>query len=319
MKKAIALVLALSMALVLCGCGLNEYQQRFIDAVSAAENSTEETSLEAIEDAFSKYLTLSEGDAKSKEVEEAKETLFELFNDKVNALSQEEMSAALDARISDLEAIVSGLPESLQGSISGCEQLKSIRSKHFLWYVDQEKLLSDNIMRINELFDGLYLSKTVEIIDETLPLLEELEGLSYELDLSSIRQQYGISSLSEIIELLENIKETIPQMCYTDCYVVRFEFLCDYPKDYIESGESTFWYGYSYRSTMMSKFNEYKEYLDSHFGLLAVTADDSYTYLLDTDTHEQLTIKIFEVQGWSVYAVLVTPPHMLDSEKNWEA
>ena len=58
MKKLIALILALSMVFALCGCGTNEYQQQFIEAVAAAETESDDHFSDAAQDAFSKYLML---------------------------------------------------------------------------------------------------------------------------------------------------------------------------------------------------------------------------------------------------------------------
>ena len=324
MKKLVALLLALSMVFALCGCGINEYQQQFLDAVAAAEEASEDSSLNAIENAFSKYLMLTEKDVQNKKVEEAKNALFELFNDKVSILSEEEMSASLDAKISELEAIVSALPEDLQAGISGCEQLKAIRREHFQWYTNQNSILVDKIEEINSQFEELNLAETVSLIDETLPLVRNLENLSYEKDMDAIKEEYGLTSPAEIIELLENIEELIPQMCYTDCYVVRFEYLFDYPKDYIESGSNFFSYGYTYRNTMLSYYREYRDYLDKHFTRTkAETKNGSTYYTYDVNCEKPLRLETLDITsyelGWYFYAVEVYPPYMLDSEKNWEA
>ena len=337
-QRIFVLLLALTMANAMLACGghviagsasvetftktepteepINDYQQRFVDDVNAAMNKKENRA-EAVKKAFSVYFQLTENDAQHTAVKEAVKQLTDYFDHEVEALGLEPMSVELDARISQFESIMAILPEEIESSSKSCEQLKTIRSNHFQWYIEQNSILAEKITKISKLFDGLYLSKVDELINETIPLAMALNDTSYEKDMAEIKQQFNLSSPAEIIDMLEKIKEMIPQMCYTDTYAVRFEYICDFQKEWIESTNSLFSYGYTNKSTMKSNYSKYQEYLGAHFACLGVKGDE-LTYLLEIGTDKKLVLDMIDLQGWSVYAVWVTPPYMTDEEKNWE-
>ncbi len=321
LSKFFGLMLVLSIAVSFCGCGrLNEYQQQFVDAVGIAETATDENSLNMIKDAFLKYSTLSEKDAQNEKVVEAKTRLVSLFDSKVDTLSKEEMSASLDAKISELEAVVNDLPIELQNSIPGCEKLKTIRADHLEWYVNQNEILADKIDKINEQFEALNLEETVALIDETIPLLEELKSLSYENNLEELKKDFGIVSPAESIEVLEKVKNSIVEMCYTDTYVVRFEYICDHSKQPSNfwSGTDYFMYCYNNKSSVESKRIEYNKYLDAHFKLVSWNYEDKEWFF---DVGNGKTIKVHDYiidssyVSYNIYGVMVTPPYMAPEEQ----
>lgn len=317
LSKFFVLLLVLSIAVSFCGCGrLNEYQQQFVDAVGIAETATDEYSLNMIKDAFLKYSTLSEKDAQNEKVVEAETRLVSLFDSKVETISKEEMSAPLDAKISELEAVVNDLPIELQNSIPGCEKLKTIRADHLNWYVDQNKILADKIDEINEQFEALNLEETVTLIDETIPLLEDLKTLSYEKNIEEYKKEFGILSPAESIEVLENVKSLIVEMCYTDCYVVRFEYICDHPTQPSDfwSGNDYFLYCYDNKSSVESKRIEYNKYLDAHFKLVSWDNDEK-EWIYDVGNGMTIRVHDYILKSWGYYGVMVTPPYMAPEEQ----
>ncbi|WP_034451151.1 hypothetical protein [Butyrivibrio sp. AE2032] len=313
-KMLIPIILVLSIVFSLCGCGLNEYQQQFVDAVGVAENATDENSLDAIKNAFLKYSTLSEKDSKNKDIEDAKTRLITLFDSKIDTLSQEEMSASLDAKISEYEAVVNELPVELQNSIPGCEKLKTIRADHLNWYVDQNKIIADKIDEISEQFDALNMAETVSLIDETIPMLEDMKKLSYENNIEEIKKEFGIITPDEGIEILNKVKDLIVEMCYTDCYAVRFEYICEYNKQALYSEKDHFMYFYSTPSTTGEYLGKYMLYLDAHFELISKDiAKGKWTYDVGCDI--PLTVTYFVFDSYGIYAVEVFPPYMLPEEQ----
>lgn len=315
----VSIVLITSLLFPLYGCGkkgLNEYQQQFVDSVGVAETATEETSLNTIKDAFVKYSTLSEKDAQNEKVEEAKTKLVTLFDSKVEALSKEEMSASLDAKISEFETVVNELPVELQSSIPGCEQIKTIRDEHLKWYVNQNEILADKIDEINKQFDALNLAETAALIDETIPLFEDMKNLSYEKDMEEIKNEYGMISPAESIEVLEKVKNLIPEMCYTDCYVVRFEYICDYTvtSDNTMIGDY-YLYGFSSKNKVWKTRTDYIDYLDAHFEQISFDPYEA-VWKYDIGCDKPLEVSDYFIDSMGIYGVMVVPPYVSPEEHN---
>ena len=319
LSQVISIILVSSFVFALCGCskkGLNEYQQQFVDSVGVAETATDENSLNTIKDALLKYSALSEKDAQNEKVEEAKTKLVTLFDGKVDVLSKEEMSASLDAKISEVEAVVNDLPIELQNSIPGCEQLKTIRDDHLKWYVDQNEILADKIDEINKQFEALNMEKTASLIDETIPLFEDMENLSYEKDMEDIKKEFGISSPAENIEVLEKVKNLIVEMCYTDCYVVRYEYICKFKKDSSNfmAGNDYFLYCYSNKGNVWKHRREYLDYLDAHFNRISFDAFDA-EWVFDVGCDTPLKLSDYFIDSYGIYGAMVCPPYMAPDEQ----
>lgn len=315
----VSIVLIASLLFSLCGCGkkgLNEYQQQFVDAVEVAETATDKKSLDAIKDAFVKYSTLSEQDAQNEKVEEAKTKLVTLFDSKVETLSKEEMSASLDEKISEFEAVVDELPVKLQRSIPGCEQLETIRDEHLKWYVNQNEILADKIDEINIQFDALNLAETAALIDEAIPQFEDMKNLSYEKDMEEIKKEYGMISPVESIEVLEKVKNLISDMCYKDCYVVRFEYICDYTvtSDNTMIGDY-YLYGFSSMNKVWEKRTDYIDYLDAHFEQISFDPYEA-VWKYDIGCDKPLEVWDYFIDSLGIYGVMVVPPYVSPEEKN---
>lgn len=318
LSKILVLMLVLSIGIFSCGCGkLNDYQQQFVDAVGIAETATNENSLNMIKDAFSKYSTLTEKDAQNEKVVEAKTKLVSLFDSKVETLSKEEMSVSLDAKISEFEAVVNDLPAELQNGIPGCEKLKTIRADHLKWYVDQKNNLAEKINKINEQFEALNLEETVTLINETIPLLKDLEMLSYEKNIEDLNKEYGISSSAEGIETLENVKKLIVKMCYKDCYVVRFEYITKHTtqSNNYRTGKDYFMYFYDGRVTTITKLSDYLGYLRAHFKLVSSNLKDlEYEFEVGKDM-PTLKVSEYTIESYGIFAVMVCAPYMAPEEQ----
>lgn len=161
--RGITLFLVLSIILVVNGCGkkkLNENQQQFVDSVEAAEVASDENVLNIIKDAFLQYSYLPESDKQDEKVVQAKTKLVKLFSSKIDALSQEEKTLQLDARIAEFEAIVKALPKELLESLPNYkEQIYNIRQDYKNWYHIEYIKISD--VKINHLVWDTYVTATV--------------------------------------------------------------------------------------------------------------------------------------------------------------
>ncbi len=318
MKKALLLLLCLALVINLCGCGISEPQQSFLDSVGQIETA-EDNRVEAIKAAFAAYSLLSENERKNNQVVKALEQLEGFFNDETAALSEEPMTLSLDTKIIALEEIVSLFPDELKSEISGCAELEDIRNAHYAYHIEQRSEVYENVTKISELFDALDLAETDSLIRETLPRMEELSKLSYNEAEDTQLQDYGMTTLEDGKKTLEDLQALIPEICYTDCFVVRFEYLCDYPESNIYSNSSEICYKFSGGRKLNTSLSEYKDYMDKHFALIKTEYSDggpSYFYEVGCENPLNLSRVEMHAFGMNLYTVWVTPPYMSDAEKN---
>ena len=159
-----------------------------------------------------------------------------------------------------------------------------------------------------------------QLIKEIEPLLAELENVSLTKILyESLGDFDDYVSIERTKEILQDWKEMIPNLCYTDTYVVRYEIICEYPQSYVESGTDFFSYGYSYKSDMYADYNHYKAYLDEHYELLRTEAydDGSSDYIYDVGNGEELELSTLVIDEWEIYCVWITPPYLAEYEQDW--
>lgn len=318
MKKALLLLLCLSLAISLCGCGISEPQQSFLDSVGQVETA-EGNRVEAIKTAFAAYSLLSDNECRNNQVIKALEQLEGFFNVEIAALSEAPMTLSLDAKISTLEEIVSMFSDKLKNEISGCAELKDIRNAHYAYYIEQRSEVYENVTKISESFDALNLAETDSLIQETLPRMEELCKLSYKETEDAQLQDYGMTTLEDGKKTLEELQALIPEICYTDCFVVRFEYLCDYPESNMYSNSSEICYKFSGGRKLNTSLSEYKDYMDKHFNLIKTEySDGDPSYFYDVGCENPLKLSRLEMHafGMNLYTVWVTPPYMSDAEKN---
>lgn len=209
MKRVIALILVFLMMFALSGCGLNQNQEKFINAVSTAEGD-EDNRLDLIKAAFVEYSNLSEEDANNKKVNSSLKRLIACFDSEVESTSKETMTIELDARITALEDVAALIPESIQNESTGCELIKTIRENHLKYYIEQLNFLTSNISKIREYFDGSYYAEADALLEEMIPLAEELSTVSsYDEQLKEIIG-YGMDSfLPQGIETMEDMRDFI--------------------------------------------------------------------------------------------------------------
>ena len=313
LSKILVLMLVLSIGIFSCGCGkLNDYQQQFVDAVGIAETATNENSLNMIKDAFSKYSTLTEKDAQNEKVVEAKTKLVSLFDSKVETLSKEEMSQqtfTLYRKIMDTNTLELFSPDMRQ-------HLKTIIMAGITG--DKRWLPNEAVTdKINEQFEALNLEETVTLINETIPLLKDLEMLSYEKNIEDLNKEYGISSSAEGIETLENVKKLIVKMCYKDCYVVRFEYITKHTtqSNNYRTGKDYFMYFYDGRVTTITKLSDYLGYLRAHFKLVSSNLKDlEYEFEVGKDM-PTLKVSEYTIESYGIFAVMVCAPYMAPEEQ----
>lgn len=318
MKKALLLLLCLSLAISLCGCGISEPQQSFLDSVGQIETE-EGNRVEAIKTAFAAYSLLSDNECRNTRVIKALEQLEGFFNVETAALSEAPMTLSLDAKISTLEEIVSMFSDKLKNEISGCAELKEIRNAHYAYYIEQRSEVYENVTKISESFDALDLAETDSLIQETLPRMEELCKLSYKETEDAQLQDYGMTTLEDGKKTLEDLQALIPEICYTDCFVVRFEYLCDYPESNMYSNSSEICYKFSSGRKLNTSLSKYKDYMDKHFTLIKTEySDGDPSYFYDVGCENPLKLSRLEMHafGMNLYSVWVTPPYMSDAEKN---
>ena len=331
MKKGISMIVAailvIAMVLSFASCGQSE-AAKAADALIAAIGEVGLGSGDAITAAESAVAALEQKDKDSlKNLEiltQARQAFDEAVDlDKIGAVealingigtvtreSGEVISAAREA----YDGLEDNLKKRVPNAAVLTEAEENLRKAELDYYSERAETLANNVVKISEYFDDLYLEEADELIDKTLPVARELAALPITAEIDEINKSFGMSSISEAIETLENVKELVPQMCSTDTYVVRYEYICDYPTSKVESGADFFSYGYSNESYALLGLATYKVYLDKHFKL---KKQEGFELFYDLADGREFRAKTFVIDSWGVYAVFVIPPVMTKDEQGW--
>ena len=330
MKKHIRMIaaalLVIAMVLSLAACGQSKAAKaadELISAIGEVDLGSEEAiaAAERVVDA----LEQKERDSlKNLDVlKKAREAFDEAVDlDKINAVEEligaignvtTESKDAIDAARKAFDKLEDRLKDRIANSDVLAKAEEDLKKAELDLYAAKAADLKENMDKISGLVDDFDMAEADALIDETLSAARELAKAPVGEELEEVYGELGITSVSDAISSLEETKETIKEMCYTDCYVVRFENVIGYPTESVESGEDFFSYAFVAENYQLYYLSKYVSYLDEHFDRVSKDGD---VYEYNIGNGQTLRAKAFTLESFGFYSVFVTPPVMTEEEKN---
>lgn len=282
MKRIIALMLVLSLAMSLVGCASKEEKEaaaevvELIDEIGSVSLDSEEAITEA-QDAYddltdrAKKLVKNYEDleAAQEELDEALEEAAQEVIDLIDGIG----TVTLDSEqaIDEAQAAYDLLPESAKELVENDDVLEKAHEELLAVFTEKTDLMADVMEQINSAMDGFDAVTVVTLIEEYLPLAEQLEQSKlYTLEAE------GVSMLNEIYSLMD-------QICYANTNIITLD-------NYIklasvssataynsnegelvnvesDTGMECFTYMYDTATKWSNAFSAYTEYIETYFTL----------------------------------------------------
>lgn len=303
MKKIIALLLLFSLCLSLCACGKSpavKNVEALIDGIGQVTAEKENAVISA-EEAYN-ALTVEEKDT--------------VDNYTILTTARKDLNKALFIeRINDIHESDDNFAKSVVDSFNEYEKLPADEQEDeeilaayntlMEHYATLYSKLSGYIEEINTHLEACEMEQVYTKSDEAIAFAKQLEQIPVTADIDEVNKRFSISTISEVIALLEESKENVISLCYADTFVMRFEYHEDFPESKIESLEKGYSYGYTTGSYLREHYNSYINYLKDNYSSRKVDDDE---LAFDLGDGKQLMIKKAEIPSWGFHAIWVYPP-----------
>lgn len=322
MKKYVALLLALSIAVTLAGCASKEEKKAaknvtwLIDGIGTVSLNGEP----AIREARAAYDALSDK-AKSlvknaSVLENAYAELNQLYADdvinKINAIGTVSMDS--ETAISEAQRAYDALPEAAQQLVVNYAVLEAAHEEFARACAESKKTVADNIAAIERAMEAYDTPTAAVLAEETLSLLQKLKDSGQSVGDTDYEQQ------------LTDVLDAIAAICYPNTHILTLNNYislfgvrdANYKRsDEGETYSSTPTIGNEYHTNhyhnatlMKNAFKAYTGYLDQHFEKRSVEEDSEsarYNYVDDLGNPLFVMRKIYTTrdQWGQIYVIFV--------------
>ena len=147
MKKYIISILLFCLSLSLCGCGMSENQQSFLEAAAELDGPQADIMQDAAV-ILERYDVLDEEERADEKIVAALDTLVTKLNGELDDMTSLEMTLALDSRISSIEEIAEILPEEATESFD-TDKLSKLQDDFFDFFTEEYGRYTDMVVELS--------------------------------------------------------------------------------------------------------------------------------------------------------------------------